>query len=241
MNRIDIAETFLSIQGEGKYAGTLSVFLRLSHCNLNCQHFSYISEEGKHLGCDSKHLWTTVHSMAVEQLVQHWQEKGWLETLKKGAHLVITGGEPLLQQTAIEQLITALDQTCDEKIFIEIETNATLKINAPLLNRLNQINASPKLTTSGNSRCKAYHLDVLRQLAITKKTIFKFVIFNKKDILEILHDYMKPLKISSQKIWLMPEGCTPEALQQKTPMILDWCKQYNMNYSPRLQIFLNMP
>jgi len=240
MNLIDVAETFLSIQGEGKYAGTLSVFLRLSHCNLNCQKFSYINEDGKHLGCDSKHLWTTVDSMAVEQLVQHWQEKGWLEKLKKGAHLVITGGEPLIQQTAIEQLITVLDQKCSEKIFIELETNASLKINSTLLNRLDQINASPKLTTSGNPRHKAYHLDVLRQLAMTKKAIFKFVIFNKADILEILHEYVNPLQISSQKIWLMPEGCTSEALQKKTSMILDWCKQYNMNYSPRLQVFLNV-
>jgi len=240
MNRIDVAETFLSIQGEGKYAGTLSVFLRLSHCNLNCQNFSYINEDGNHLGCDSKHLWTTVNAMTIGQLIQHWQEKGWLEKLKKGAHLVITGGEPLIQQTAIEHLITILDQKCNEKIFIETETNATLNINSTLLNRLDQINASPKLTTSGNPRQKAYHLDVLRQLAMTKKTTFKFVIINKEDILEILHEYINPLQIPSQKIWLMPEGCTPEALQQKTPMILDWCEQYNMNYSPRLQVFLKI-
>lgn len=240
MNLIDIAETFLSIQGEGKYAGTLSVFLRLSHCNLNCQNFSYISKNGNHIGCDSKHLWTTVHSMTIGQLLQNWQEEGWLEKLKKGAHLVITGGEPLLQQTVIGQLITALDQKCNEKIFIEIETNATLKVSSPLLNRLDQINASPKLTTSGNPRHKAYHLDALRQLAMTEKTIFKFVIFNETDILEILNEYMKPLKLSSQRIWLMPEGCTPKALQEKTPMILNWCKQYAINYSPRLQVFLNV-
>lgn len=240
MNRIDVAETFFSIQGEGKYAGTPSVFLRLSHCNLNCQNFSYVAKEGRHLGCDSKHLWTTVNSMTLKQLIYHWQRKKWLENLKNGAHLVITGGEPLMQQSAIQQLITLLDQTCHKEIFIEIETNATLKINSTLLHRLDQINASPKLTTSGNSLHKAYHLDVLRQLSRKEKTIFKFVILNKKDIAEILSKYVNPLKIPYQKIWLMPEGCSTEALKQKTPMIIDWCKQYNMNYSPRLQVFLSV-
>jgi organic radical activating enzyme len=240
MNIINIAETFFSIQGEGKYAGAPSIFLRLSHCNLDCKNFSYVKGNGNHLGCDSKHLWQQVHSMTIGQLLQQWKNKKWIKCLNKGTHVVLTGGEPLLQQSAIQEFIAMLDDSCDKKVFIEIETNATFKINAFLLNRLNQINASPKLTSSGNPRQKAYNIDALRQLASTNKTIFKFVILKKEDIVEIIHEYIKPLNLSPRKVWLMPEGCTAEALRQKTPMILEWCKKYHMNYCPRMHILLGI-
>jgi 6-pyruvoyltetrahydropterin 2'-reductase len=129
MNILNLVETFFSIQGEGKYAGTPAVFLRLAGCNLNCKHFSYMDSTGKRLGCDSKHLWTHSTSMRIEALLQHWHGQGWLEKFKQGVHLIITGGEPLLQQAAIQTLVTTLDQHCDQNVFIEIDTNATVKIN----------------------------------------------------------------------------------------------------------------
>lgn len=120
MSKIKVAELFYSIQGEGRYMGVPSVFLRTFGCNFKCEGFGmpkgkktdeylkvnpdlYKSYQDLPLvstGCDSyaswdprfKHLSPVLDSDAIaEAIIEMLPHKKW-----KDEHLVITGGEPLL-------------------------------------------------------------------------------------------------------------------------------------------------
>lgn len=74
-----VNEIFYSLQGEGFHAGTPAVFVRFSGCNLKCSF------------CDTLH--DRFKDMSEEDIMQ--------EVAKYPAsHVVITGGEPVLQLTA---------------------------------------------------------------------------------------------------------------------------------------------
>jgi organic radical activating enzyme len=120
MSKIKIAELFYSIQGEGRYMGVPSVFLRTFGCNFKCAGFGMArgenSEEANNIdsdlytdyktlplvstGCDSyaswdprfKHLSPLLTTDAIANaIVDTLPHKEW-----RDEHLVITGGEPLL-------------------------------------------------------------------------------------------------------------------------------------------------
>jgi organic radical activating enzyme len=120
MSKIKIAELFYSIQGEGRYMGVPSVFLRTFGCNFKCQGFGMprgeLSNEAENIdpskyteykslplvstGCDSyaswdprfKHLSPLLSTDSIaDAIVDSLPHKEW-----RDEHLVITGGEPLL-------------------------------------------------------------------------------------------------------------------------------------------------
>ncbi len=232
-----ISETFYSIQGEGACIGAPAVFLRLAGCNLRCPGFSYKDPEtGEHLGCDTKLVWVKGDRHKLENLLAQWQKNGWLEKLNQGAHLIITGGEPLLQQPGLVAFLKLLDQKTTTKVMIEMETNGSFAIEPEILHRINQFNVSPKLTNSGETREKAYNPAVLKTLAESNKAVFKFVVANKNDIHEITSQYVKPFAIPSPKIWLMPEGGTKKSINEKKSWLIELCKEYAMNFTTRLHI-----
>ncbi len=119
-SKIKVAELFYSIQGEGRYMGVPSVFLRTFGCNFKCQGFGMprgeLSNEAENIdptryteykslplvstGCDSyaswdprfKHLSPLLSTDAIaDAIVDTLPYKEW-----RDEHLVITGGEPLL-------------------------------------------------------------------------------------------------------------------------------------------------
>lgn len=126
MNKIKIAEIFYSIQGEGLYAGTPSVFLRSFGCNFQCRGFGLplgerstdpediakdisqfkIYEELPlaKTGCDSYASWHPAYKdlspfMTLDDIKTKMEGLIPNNTWKQGSndiHLVITGGEPLL-------------------------------------------------------------------------------------------------------------------------------------------------
>lgn len=76
VNNIQIAEPlFLSVQGEGRFSGYPSYFLRFSGCNLRC------------VWCDTKYSWGKGIDFDLNKL-----------TKIKRHHFVLTGGEPMLYQ-----------------------------------------------------------------------------------------------------------------------------------------------
>ena len=122
MSKIKIAELFYSIQGEGRYMGVPSVFLRTFGCNFSCRGFGMptgeLSTEAEdiasivHLynkyeelplvstGCDSYASWMPEFKDLSPMLTTDAITDRIMEILPHGEwqeeHLVITGGEPLL-------------------------------------------------------------------------------------------------------------------------------------------------
>lgn len=236
-HRLVVSEMFYSIQGEGPSVGTPAVFLRLTACNLNCTGFSYQHPLDKtHLGCDTKHVWQKGSPYSFEALIKTWQEHDWIMHLEKGAHLVITGGEPLLQQEALALWIEQLDSIAHP--YIEIETNGTLIPNDFLSQRINQFNVSPKLRHSGENKAGAYQPKALAKFSDLPQSVFKFVVHEEEDVKEIIQDYQNIFHIPSKKIWLMPEGGTLAQMQPKMEIVAELCKRYYFNFSPRLHIHI---
>jgi organic radical activating enzyme len=152
MSKIKIAELFYSIQGEGRYMGVPSVFLRTFGCNFKCAGFGMprgqLSEEANNVdpdkykkyeelplvstGCDSYASWDPrfkdlspmlTTEAIVERIMQILPYGKW-----KDEHLVITGGEPLLgwQRAYPDLLNHPRMQRLKE---ITFETNGTQKLD----------------------------------------------------------------------------------------------------------------
>jgi len=152
MSKIKIAELFYSIQGEGRYMGVPSVFLRTFGCNFRCAGFGMprgeLSEEANNInpiefktynelplvstGCDSYASWDprfkdlspllTTDAIA-DAIVDTLPYKEW-----RDEHLVITGGEPLLGwQRAYPDLLDHPKMAGLKEI--TFETNGTQKLD----------------------------------------------------------------------------------------------------------------
>lgn len=109
MAKFQVVETFVSINGEGRRAGELAVFIRFLGCNLNCSY------------CDTR--WANEPDapfrwMSEEEIYEYVKQTGV-------RNVTLTGGEPLLRPE-IEALLTRL--LGDSKIRVEIETNGSIDL-----------------------------------------------------------------------------------------------------------------
>ena len=152
MSKIKIAELFYSIQGEGRYMGVPSVFLRTFGCNFKCAGFGMpkgqLSTEAEGVdpskyskyeelplvstGCDSYASWDPRFKDLSPFMESDEIVKRIMDMLPYGAwgdeHLVITGGEPLLGwQRAYEDLLVHPDMHSLKEI--TFETNGTQRLS----------------------------------------------------------------------------------------------------------------
>ncbi|MFA5722561.1 MAG: 7-carboxy-7-deazaguanine synthase QueE [Candidatus Paceibacterota bacterium] len=216
---------FYSIQGEGISMGEPAVFLRLYGCNLHCSYCDTPYTWGKDTNKKIISLGITI--ITLEKLAEDIQ-KLWPETNKKCKTLVITGGEPLLQKEAVDNLMKLLPDW-----FVEIETNGTILPTKKQLNEC-QFNCSPKLSNSGNDENRI-NGKVLK--AINKNdSQFKFVVRNEDDVKEIERDFIKPYKLDTEKIILMPEGISVKELRKHAVAVVDICLEKGYRLLDRLQI-----
>jgi len=175
MSKIKVAELFYSIQGEGRYMGVPSVFLRTFGCNFTCDSFGMPrgekSQERHDIvvsnyktynelplvssGCDSYASWMpdfkdlspmlTTDAIA-ERIVDILPFKDWNDE-----HLVITGGEPLLGwQRAYTDL---LDHPKMENLKeLTFETNGTQPLASELKDYLQIWGSGREITFSVSAK-----------------------------------------------------------------------------------------
>ncbi len=116
-----IAEIFKSRQGEGANCGREAVFVRFSGCNLSCP------------WCDTD--WRTGEDISATEIIQR------VETMACGKKfLVVTGGEPLLQEN-LSLLLATLKRLGWE---IAIETNGLIRPTSDLRASIDYLAVSPK-------------------------------------------------------------------------------------------------
>ena len=203
-------ELFYSLQGEGTRCGTPAVFLRLAGCNLKCK------------WCDTKHSWRN----GIECTPAGIAEKIASYSCDS---LVITGGEPLLQQAELEALL----QLLPADIHIEVETNGTIIPSSALVQRINQWNVSPKLHHSGNPGCDTLPAGRLRFFAGLQNAWFKFVVQQEADWADIA-----ALGLPRQRIILMPCATTRAELETARPAVVDMCLRHGVRLGDRLHLTL---
>lgn len=231
--KIAISEVFYSIQGEGKTVGIPSVFIRLGGCNLMCggmgTQFDGELHNGAEWRCDSVEVWMHAQAKTPEEVLDH----ECTEAIRNGAHVIFTGGEPLMQQAAIESVIEYIKQNINEQPFIEFETNGTILPNDYLLKEVSLWNCSPKLSNSGNDKSMCYKPEVIEALNAFN-TIFKFVINDEKEWHEIKELYV-PI-VDRKKIYLMPAGENQELINQTKETVVNIAKDNYLNFTTRLHI-----
>ncbi len=210
---------FFSVQGEGRSLGLPAVFLRLHVCNLRCS------------WCDTKYTWDN-------KLPEFWQEsqdwsldKATAEITRFPAkRLIVTGGEPLLQQKKVAKLIDGIPHWN-----VEIETAGTIAPVAELQERV-QFNVSPKLEHSGNARTTRFKPQVLQVFNRLPETSFKFVVQGSDDFQEI-DQIVEACGLDQSKIIIMPEGSSPERIRHGLNVIED-VKSRGWRLMPRLHVAL---
>jgi 7-carboxy-7-deazaguanine synthase len=231
--KLKISEWFASIQGEGLSAGQLSIFLRLSGCNLLCG-----CPQGTWV-CDTIEVWKKGTLYSASEAVAHFESCGWLSKLgSEGYRLIITGGEPLLQQDGLVEFLACLSKELGRCPIIEIETNGTIAPIKSLIPYISQYNVSPKLINSGMQKEKRYTRDVLTWFAGLPypQAIFKFVVSSEGDCHEIMDHYVKPLGLKPWQVFIMPGADNKHDLDARLPSTAQWALTYGFNLSSRLHL-----
>ena len=216
-------EIFHSIQGEGPSIGTPSVFLRLALCNLACT------------WCDTKYTWDWKHYDYTSEVMDISLEEVEKLVLSYGCqHLVITGGEPMLQQRGLAPLVASLK---GRGFTFEVETNGTIAPDPQLERDIDQWNVSPKLESSGNALGRRQASQALHTLGRHPGAYFKFVVVERSDM-EGVRALCQRYNLPSARVLLMPEGRTREALRRRGRWLSQLCIEEGLRYSPRLHIEL---
>lgn len=207
-------EIFQSIQGEGLNAGQPAIFVRFGNCNLQCT------------WCDTKYTWhpdfRDNFEARLPQVFEKIRAVGRLGSGGACKHLVITGGEPMLQQ----DVICALRRKFPD-YYIEVETNGSIAPRPECEKAVDLFTVSYKTSNSGNA---SYELKTRGE-----KCVYKFVVCREGDFEEI-ETVIQKYTLPSDKIFLMPEGATRKGVLEKQPFVMDYCVRRGYRFSPRLHV-----
>ncbi len=209
-------------------AGTPSVFVRFSGCNLSCGYcdtpFASSKPEGEDLSLQR-----------VVELVGEYDCR----------HIVITGGEPMLFADVVS-LTTAFTGLGHH---ITIETAAT--VDRPV--HCNLMSISPKLSNStpaaddfpdnpnwsdiARRHEQARHApQVIRRMVRDYPYQMKFVVGNLDDCREVESYLVEFPEIDRANVMLMPQGTDRQVLEEKARWLLPYCNEHNLVFCPRRQI-----
>ena len=215
-----ISEIFKSIQGEGTNAGKPSIFLRTAECNLKCT------------WCDTKYTWDW-KNFDYSKEVKEISIKEIREIIERFhlRHLVITGGEPLMQQDDLAELLVFLKP----EFYVEIETNGTILPNNPLSALVDQWNVSPKTKNSGNPLEMCEDNECYAFFSKQKNCYFKYVVENKDDLMEI-HHLMKKHRLEKNRVLLMTQAITKEEMLEREAGVFLMSKEHDLGFSPRMHV-----
>jgi len=245
-----------TIQGEGKLIGTTCLFIRTSGCNLSC---SWVGSDGNGSPCDTPYSshFPENNRMTIEDIIHTIDHN--IGNMK---HIVISGGEPLVQARRLYDLLVELKMKHNPHI--TIETNGTFYI--PEIGSVtNLISISPKLSSSTpwNSNLKNTGIVYNENIAkthekkrinysslqrwihwrnsdpLTKDIQFKFVVSDpKEDIPEIKYILSQLDGWTPGDVCLMPEGVTAKDLMDKSPELIEICIKEGWRFTPRLHALI---
>ena len=233
-------EIFSSIQGEGASLGVPSVFVRASLCNLHC------------VWCDTDYTWNWEgtpfpHLRDAEPGYRKYQKTKQLlelsphdvaELVQRFAprNVVLTGGEPLLQQEDFLEVVRSL-RAKDPQYRFEVETNATLLPAAEFSAEIAQFNVSPKLTNSEQPVGLREKPEVLTWFARQPGAFFKFVCSSGADLSEV-RTLVERYQIPAGRVFLMPQETTEADLNARAKWLIEECQRHGFRYGDRLHIRL---
>lgn len=222
---LSIAEMFCdTVQGEGINSGVPATFIRLEGCTLVCT------------WCDTLEVWKQGNPYSIEEVLDMFEEAGMIEKFKAGQHIVLTGGSPLKQKTALLQFCRRFGARFKFTPHYEVENECVLLPDPELVNFIGTWNNSPKLANSGMKARARYKPDVIATTAKFRNSWFKFVISSIEDWDEIQKDYLDPGLIKREQIILMPEGQDQGQVRASYEATAELAVRENVRMCDRLHI-----
>lgn len=213
-----LTEKFESFQGEGPWTGQRCVFVRFSRCNLKC------------VFCDTPESWdwSRYKPTEVSEKIPIAELASWVRNRAVNM-MVITGGEPMLQQPAMAALAGAVPN-----IRVQVETNGTIMPATELASAVDLWVVSPKLANSGMTYSVRIKPSALTALAATGRAVFKFVVTDPENDLDEIGQLVDEHRLAP--VWVMPEGTTRETVLAGMDRLYGLATERGWNVSTRLHI-----
>lgn len=240
-----LTEQFFSIQGEGKYAGVPSYFLRTGGCNLSCPGFGTTYEVDGELryGCDT---YFAVDSAYAKSWIKIDDSQILIDTLQSEfakigykPHMVITGGEPLMYYSD-KIFYAVIKWLVEEGVQITFETNGTVEIDFETYPAYQSciFALSLKLSNSGEPSQKRIAPQALQKIqSYAKESFLKFTI--DKELVETTAideiDQIRDI-LPNLEVFCMPVGESRDTIRKNDRAVFEFCLKYNFRYSDRLHI-----
>lgn len=250
--KYNVSEIFLSVQGEGLRTGVPSIFVRSIGCTLRCCWKSQLT--GEVSLCDTPYTshncedpkYTTVDEVydAITEI---------LEMNPRVRDVVFTGGEPMIFQDAIRELIERLND--EYSLWYTLETNGTIGMTPVMNNLIDLISISPKLPSSGafegtniskndrllheRNRFKPDALITYYEARNDLDVQTKFVASteqDEKDIHKWIDELENTYNVRVRNVMLMPEGQRPEEITKSVENILPICIRNGWRLCDRLHV-----
>ena len=234
-------EIFYTIEGEGEYVGKPSVFMRFFGCNLTCKAFATPDSP---YGCDSYVSWSKKNKLTFNETFKFLEELGYIELLERKRNTILkyTGGEPLLRQDQLLKFTTAFVERYKFIPIIDFETNGTVVPDTRWQDKFYAtFTVSPKLASNGDPESKRYNEEALQshvKASLINQAGFKFVIQSEDDIKEVFEKYINKFCIPLDRVWFMPCCGSRQEHVERATRVVEWCKQYGVNFSPRLHLLV---
>ena len=255
----NIIESFISIQGEGLRTGRPTLFIRLNGCNLRCV---FRNSAGKVASCCD-----TPYASFEGSFEGKYTDNDVIKMLTNNPQVkdvVITGGEPLLNQVSLGEFIKKLREVRD--FTLTIETNGTIVPSDYLLEQVDLWSTSPKLASSTptvkdgkkygvtEAQCKYHSMHRINIIALATMLSeghdcqLKFVYTSpecieeideiSKEIAEYQSNHDMDVVNVNDYIMLMPEGITSKAIIGKSDEVVNVCIEHGWTYTSRMHILI---
>ncbi|HEY3252324.1 MAG TPA: 7-carboxy-7-deazaguanine synthase QueE [Polyangiaceae bacterium] len=219
---LKVSEIFESLQGEGVSTGAPCIFVRLAQCNLHCS------------WCDTKYTWDFERYRYEDEVrEQSSADVAQLVNAATSRRLVLTGGEPLLQQRALRELFARLAPD----ITVEVETNGTIVPEPAALSRVNQWNVSPKLSNAGDPEPFRIRPEALLALRDSGLAYLKLVVQGDADFAEA-DALVARLAWPKERVTLMPQAADREQLRARSFAVAEAARARSYRFSSRLHLEL---
>jgi 7-carboxy-7-deazaguanine synthase len=160
-----INEIFYSLQGEARYTGLPTVFIRLAGCPYRCVY------------CDTAYAFHDGNTLSINNIIQ-------TISCYRTRHVTVTGGEPLAQKTCLDFLV----RLCDEGFQVSLETSGAMD-----LSRVDErVVKIVDIKTPGSGEADKNRFDNLEHISNSDQ--IKFVICDRDDYVwakQKLYDFIQ--------------------------------------------------
>lgn len=230
---VSVSEIFYSLQGEGRYVGRPSVFVRFGGCNLRCEGFGGSCDSVYAVDPANKESWIRYDANGLIDAYEAKKPFAYADT-------VLTGGEPTLWFRESDFMLFA-EYLADNGSLVTVETNATKEIDFSFAPYRDFVYAlSVKLSNSGEKKVDRINKKAIELCEKNAKYFFKFVLDAefvgsggaKEEIDEIRQEF----GIRPQDIYCMPLGSSKERLSANAKSVFEFCAKEGYCYSDRAHI-----